>query len=431
MSAHHSTLYSTKAPLADAHLTVLNSYNAHLGFDIEWRPNFVAGRPQNPVALVQLASDKHTFLVQVSGMRPRFPHTLQQILENPVIPKAGVGIQEDVKKLWNDCGVSVASCVDLSLFARSVDYALFAQRLGPYKNVPLKLETPPETTQAAPESSSDPSTSTTPPVPPSPHDFRLFKGRYRDPIGLARLVKAYHNRELTKGKITRSNWEAPLSRQQIEYAAEDARAGYTVYEHLLALFFTLPEDKRPKRRYYAFDCIQGELYLPLDPDSREPLGHHTVTRVSLVKWSMQNPEYDAGPMPVKKKKEDNSKDKGKEKGNQNEEGIAEKDEDKEREKKDEKDEKNRNSAENTLRSRPPKRRKRHPANSDIPNGTSSINGTARISFRNVRRPPVSGGVKLGSAQSPQELSHDGMMGSGGGGSRHRNNPSHGQGSKRA
>jgi len=378
-------------------------------------------------------------------------------LENPVIPKTGVGIQEDVKKLWYDCGVSVASCVDLSLFARSVDYALFAQRLGPYKNVPLKLETPPEAsviTQAAPESSSDPSTSATllsPPVPPSPHDFRLFKGRYRDPIGLARLVKAYHNRELTKGKITRSNWEAPLSRQQIECtcilyrsffsflifcidAAEDARAGYTVYEHLLALSFTLPEDKRPKRRYYAFDCIQGELYLPLDPDSREPLGHHTATRASLVKWSMQNPEYDAGPMPVKKKKEDNGKDKGKEKGNQNEEGIAEKDEDKEKEKKDEKDEKNRNSAANTPRSRPPKRRKGHPANSDIPNGTSSINGTARISFRNVRRPPVSGGVKLGSAQSPQEPSHDGMMGSGGGGrhgGRHRNNPSHGQGSKRA
>ena len=28
-----------------------------LGFDLEWRPNFVKGYPENPVALVQLASE--------------------------------------------------------------------------------------------------------------------------------------------------------------------------------------------------------------------------------------------------------------------------------------------------------------------------------------------------------------------------------------
>jgi hypothetical protein len=105
-------------------------------------------------------------------------------------------------------------------------------------------------------------------------------------------------------------------------AAADAKAGYTLYEHLLGLFFALPEDKRPKRKYYAFDCIQGELYLPRDPESREPLYNPTPTHpinnalvqpysTLPVKWSVQNPEYCPGPMSPKEKKVKVEKEKGK------------------------------------------------------------------------------------------------------------------------
>lgn len=39
-----------------------------LGFDLEWRPNYVKGQLQNPVALVQLSSEDTILLVQVSAM---------------------------------------------------------------------------------------------------------------------------------------------------------------------------------------------------------------------------------------------------------------------------------------------------------------------------------------------------------------------------
>lgn len=78
----------------------------------------------------------------------------------------GIFSQEDAKKVYRDCGVSVKSCVDLSLLARSVD--------------------------------------------------SKWKGKYTNPIGLANLVATYEFLALGKGKITRSNWEAQLSFNQQE-----------------------------------------------------------------------------------------------------------------------------------------------------------------------------------------------------------------------
>lgn len=39
-----------------------------LGFDLEWKPNFVKGQTENPVALVQLASADRIMLFQVTSM---------------------------------------------------------------------------------------------------------------------------------------------------------------------------------------------------------------------------------------------------------------------------------------------------------------------------------------------------------------------------
>ena len=74
--------------------------------------------------------------------------------------------QGDAKKVYRDCGVSMKSCVDLSLLARSAD--------------------------------------------------SRWKGKYSNPIGLANLVATYEFLALGKGKITRSNWEAQLSFNQQE-----------------------------------------------------------------------------------------------------------------------------------------------------------------------------------------------------------------------
>jgi hypothetical protein len=40
-----------------------------LGFDLEWKPNYVKGGMENPVALVQLASIDLVLLIQLTAMR--------------------------------------------------------------------------------------------------------------------------------------------------------------------------------------------------------------------------------------------------------------------------------------------------------------------------------------------------------------------------
>lgn len=46
-----------------------------VGFDLEWKPAFRKGQPQNPVSLVQLANHKLILLIQVSAMQ-EFPAKL-------------------------------------------------------------------------------------------------------------------------------------------------------------------------------------------------------------------------------------------------------------------------------------------------------------------------------------------------------------------
>lgn len=46
----------------------ITGHGGVLGFDLEWRPTFVKGYPENPVAVVQLASEKCIWLIQVSNI---------------------------------------------------------------------------------------------------------------------------------------------------------------------------------------------------------------------------------------------------------------------------------------------------------------------------------------------------------------------------
>jgi hypothetical protein len=48
-----------------------------IGLDFEWRPTFVARRPENPIALIQVACDDEILVVQVSAMESKFfPHVV-------------------------------------------------------------------------------------------------------------------------------------------------------------------------------------------------------------------------------------------------------------------------------------------------------------------------------------------------------------------
>lgn len=67
-----------------------------LGFDVESRPSFSRG-PNNPAALLQLATADQAFLFRLRPLKKLGP--LAGILSNPQIIKVGVAIRDDVKKL--------------------------------------------------------------------------------------------------------------------------------------------------------------------------------------------------------------------------------------------------------------------------------------------------------------------------------------------
>ncbi|KAJ7456651.1 ribonuclease H-like domain-containing protein [Mycena latifolia] len=227
-------IYITDADHADAELSKAFLHTPDrdsCGIDIEWKPNFRKGEVENPVALLQLANVDTILLLHLCHMS-RFPKKLQTVLEDPNIVKAGVGIQGDAKKIYKDCSVNIRNCVDLSLLAKSVDNA-------------------------------------------------RWKGKYNDPIGLARLIAAYENRLLSKGKITRSNWENYLDLEQQEYASNDGHAGYALYMKLSCMIPTM--SKPPNPTCYTFDAIRGRL-----------------CESSGMIWSPFNPDYDPGPPPPPK-----------------------------------------------------------------------------------------------------------------------------------
>ncbi|KAI9512325.1 ribonuclease H-like domain-containing protein [Russula earlei] len=206
--SHVRLRYITSEDTANARIARMMTRPSPLivGLDFEWRPTFVAGTPENPIALVQLASEEEILLVHVSAMKA-FPTGLRDLLESGSCRKVGVGIQYDCKKVWRDHGVSVRNCVDLSLLARSVD--------------------------------------------------ERWKGPYKAGIGLSRLAQTYLKRRVPKGRIQRSDWEMELSSGQQEYAANDSHASLAIYRVLLqrALALAAP----PATECFRFDAIKGVL----------------------------------------------------------------------------------------------------------------------------------------------------------------------------
>lgn len=66
ISSHTNLLYIRNCTEADLEVSKLGG--GTLGFDLEWRPTFVKGHPENPVALVQLANEDTILLIQISAM---------------------------------------------------------------------------------------------------------------------------------------------------------------------------------------------------------------------------------------------------------------------------------------------------------------------------------------------------------------------------
>ncbi|CAM9945260.1 unnamed protein product [Sphacelaria rigidula] len=92
-----------------------------MGLDIEWELPRVGSSP-NPPAIIQLVAGKLVVIFQVlHGQRlaPKaLPSSLQNILENSKIVKAGVAISAECIRLRNLYNVEVANAVNLVRLGR-------------------------------------------------------------------------------------------------------------------------------------------------------------------------------------------------------------------------------------------------------------------------------------------------------------------------
>ena len=144
------------------------SFDAVLGFDVEWKVTYEAGQTPRPVATVQLAAHDYACVFHVSRLGGA-PPPLRAILADARVVKVGVGAHNDARKLSRDYqGCDVAPVVDCRDLADAANVA--------------------------------------------------------GPRGLADLVQSALGCALPKPAKTRTgDWEAfPLSRAQRDYAALDA-----------------------------------------------------------------------------------------------------------------------------------------------------------------------------------------------------------------
>ncbi len=86
-----------------------------LGFDTETRPAFKKGESYPP-SLLQLGSDDEVFIFQLKHLGLTRP--LREILADPAIIKAGVGLDYDIRELKKMSGFKAAGFADQGNLAR-------------------------------------------------------------------------------------------------------------------------------------------------------------------------------------------------------------------------------------------------------------------------------------------------------------------------
>jgi len=149
-----------------------------VGMDCEWKPARKK-KESNPIALVQLCHKRLCVIIRMLELES-FPPALIHLLSSKSIIKCGVGTDGDAKKLFRDHELITNEYLDVRFAYKHL-----------YNDIPRKS-------------------------------------------GLASLTSLILDRHLAKDhKVVRSDWSAPLSRIQIEYASQDAKASYDVLSALI------------------------------------------------------------------------------------------------------------------------------------------------------------------------------------------------------
>ena len=185
---------SLDCSVACAQLRETLTYPAVIGFDTEWVPSRKKNH-ENKTSVIQICTqpNKQCYVFQISEMNG-IPNKLMEIIEDINVTKTGVGIENDLSKLYQDFNIDQISLgkshIDLSNMAKSLSISC-------QKNWSLR-----------------------------------------------RLTETLLEKTIQKSKsLQLSNWEDfPLSDSQLQYAALDAYASLILYEELIRR--TYAKDKR-------------------------------------------------------------------------------------------------------------------------------------------------------------------------------------------
>lgn len=91
--------------------------NLVVGLDIEWLPNFYNRHPsRNPISVLQLCVGHHCLVFQLQHAC-YIPQSLHNFLSDDDYTFVGVGIDDDVQKLYYDYDLEVSNTVDLRTLA--------------------------------------------------------------------------------------------------------------------------------------------------------------------------------------------------------------------------------------------------------------------------------------------------------------------------
>ncbi|MFH0956437.1 MAG: 3'-5' exonuclease [Candidatus Aenigmatarchaeota archaeon] len=90
-----------------------------LGFDTETKPNFVKGRKQNPIGLIQISTLDRAYLFRVNetGMTPG----LRMLLESPHVVKIGQAMKHELLTMKKELQVTGRGFIDLLDIAHKLE----------------------------------------------------------------------------------------------------------------------------------------------------------------------------------------------------------------------------------------------------------------------------------------------------------------------
>ncbi|KAG6826473.1 hypothetical protein H0H92_015662 [Tricholoma furcatifolium] len=156
-----------------------------LAFDMEWCFSRNRYAKERRTAVIQVADSNGLILVIHLSQMSRFPKRLQELIEDPNIPKLGANILNDAKKLFRDYGILSRNMLELGVIAAAWD---------PSHTIKRKI------------------------------------------ISLAKLAATYTGKHLVKGDERTSNWETPeLTELQKEYAANDVHCTIEIFRRMQAI----------------------------------------------------------------------------------------------------------------------------------------------------------------------------------------------------